>query len=110
MRKRKGEKWGKNRGGAFLEDEVLRGFPCESFATEVTVGRRSLVDGLLEVKLLDDFARAKVEVLLHDLQKLLLAFRRCAVAGGGGEGRRGARGGGRGRGGIRMIELRDARD
>jgi len=87
MRSRKGEKWGKNRGGAFLEDEVLRGFPCEAFATEVTVGRRSLVDGLLEVKLLDDFARAKVEVLLHDLQKLLLAFRRCAVAeNGDGEG------------------------
>ena len=49
----------------------------------MTVGRRPLVDGLLEVKLLDDFARTKVEVLLHDLQKLLLAFRRCAVAGGG---------------------------
>jgi len=53
----------------------------------MTVGGGLLVDGVLELEVLDDSARAKVEVLFDDLQQLLLALRRRAVAeNGNGEG------------------------
>jgi len=53
----------------------------------VTVGGGLLVDGVFELEILDDLARAKVEVVLDDLQKLLFALRRGAVAeDGDGEG------------------------
>lgn len=67
--------------------ELLGLFPGESGAAEMTVGGGLLVDGLLQIQCLDDFSRAKIEVLLHNLQKLLLALRRRAVAeDGDGEG------------------------
>jgi len=53
----------------------------------MTVGGGLLVDGVLELKILDDLAGAKVEVVLDDFKKLLFALRRRAVAeDGDGEG------------------------
>ena len=68
-----------------LKFELLGGFPGKAIAPEVAVGRGLLVDGVLQLKIFDNLARAEVEILLDDLQKLLLALRRRAVAGGGRE-------------------------
>jgi len=63
-----------------LKFELLGGFPGKAIAPEVAVGRGLLVDGVLQLKIFDNLARAEVEILLDDLQKLLLALRRRAVA------------------------------
>jgi len=63
-----------------LEFKLLGGFPGEAVTPEVAVGGGLLVDGVLQLKIFDNLARAEVEVLLNNLQKLLLALRRRSVA------------------------------
>jgi len=63
-----------------LKRELLGVFPREALATEMTVSGGLLVDGVLQLEVLDDSAWAEVEVLLDDIQKLLLALCRRTVA------------------------------
>jgi len=72
---------------SFSDNELLGVFPSEALATEVTVGRRFLVDGVLEAELLDDLAWPEVEVVLDNLEQFHFGFGRGAVAeDGDGEG------------------------
>ena len=68
-----------------LELELLGILPRESLAPEMTVSGGLLVDGVLQLEVLDDSAWAEIEVLLDDVQKLLLALRRRSVAAEGRE-------------------------
>ena len=63
-----------------LKRELLGVFPREAVATEMTVSGGLLVDGVLQLEVLDDSAWAEVEVLLDNIQKLLLALCRRTVA------------------------------
>merc|ERR1712168_1522379 len=63
-----------------LKRKLFGVLPREAVATEMTISGGLLVDGVLQLKVLDDSAWAEVEVLLDDIQKLLLALRRRTVA------------------------------
>merc|ERR1712168_630386 len=63
-----------------LKRKLFGVLPREAVATEMTISGGLLVDGVLQLEVLDDSAWAEVEVLLDDIQKLLLALCRRTVA------------------------------
>jgi hypothetical protein len=58
----------------FLELEFLGVFPSELITTKVTVGSSLLVDGLEEVKFLDNDTRTEIKVISDDLDKFSLSL------------------------------------
>uniref|UniRef100_A0A182IV73 Uncharacterized protein n=1 Tax=Anopheles atroparvus TaxID=41427 RepID=A0A182IV73_ANOAO len=68
----------RNRARSF-DDQLLRLLPREAGTSEVTVGTGALVERSAQLQVLDDSARAKIEIVRHDLQQLLLTVLRSAV-------------------------------
>jgi hypothetical protein len=57
-----------------LKLEFLGVFPSELITTKVTVGSSLLVDGLEEVKFLDNDTRTEIKVISDDLDKFSLSL------------------------------------